>query len=91
MAVVDHRRRAGGERQIVGRGRAQNGLRLRPHHRQDRPRRGDVGENRHVVTDMAADPVGIARRLSRAGDDEEGVLGKADHREVALEAAAAVQ
>ena len=48
--------------------------RARPHDREHRVGRGHVGERRaRVLGDVAPDPVGVARRLRRAGDDQEPV------------------
>ena len=59
-------RRLGEPRQQVAR--------ARPHHGDHRIGRGHVGQRRvHALRQMAADPVGVARRLRGAGDEQEAV------------------
>ena len=84
-----------GER-LVGKIRATHLLQqlaaVRPHHRQHRPRPGDVGQGgMDALRQVAADPVGIARNLGGAGDDQEFVGRQPSDREVAFVGATFVQ
>ena len=99
MAEVDLARRRepeplGAER-IEGLGRAdpaEERPRVRPHQREHRGQRGDVGHDRRFAGQpVPLDPVEVARRLRRSGDDEKAIEAEARDGHVALEAAALVQ
>ena len=78
--------------QVVGRQAAEQLGRLRAHHRDDRICRSDVDQRREfVAADVSADPVGVARGLRGAGQDEERVGGGAGQGQIAFEPAALVQ
>ena len=87
----------GGERErLVGEVRPAHLLQelpaIRPHHRQHCPGAGDVGQRGvRTLRQVAADPVGIARHLGRAGDDQEFVARQPGNGEIAFVGAALVQ
>ena len=95
VADVDFPR--GGEGKAVAgkvvRGNALEELaRFRSHDRDHRERAGHVDQSRKLILgDVLADPVGVARRLRGACQDEKRVLRGAGDRKVALEAPAFVQ
>ena len=66
--------------------------RFRSHDRDHRECAGHVDQSRKLILgDVLADPVGVARRLRGAGQDEKRVRCGAGDRKVALEAPAFVQ